>query len=222
MTDKKEPTNTGNGDPQPAPVDAQPPTAPEPESTPSAAEFTQADLDRIVKERLAREREKYADYKELKAAAAELDQIKEAQLTEQEKLQKELETERQARQQAEAIAKQRSIRSALIAEAAKLNFNDPNDAVALINADQLEIDDGGEIKNAAELVKQLADQRKYLVKQGRSLEPFDPTGGQPIRETDAQRRARIYGGGGDWFNPDTAGQAGGGVIWPKGTPEAEE
>lgn len=48
--------------------------------------FTQADLDRIVGERLARERtSKYGDYDQLKAKATELDQLKESTATEQEK-----------------------------------------------------------------------------------------------------------------------------------------
>ena len=44
-------------------------TTPEPEAP--AKTFTQEDLDRIVQQRLAREREKYADYDSLKAKAAE-------------------------------------------------------------------------------------------------------------------------------------------------------
>ncbi|MEU5950333.1 DUF4355 domain-containing protein [Micromonospora sp. NPDC047465] len=40
--------------------------------------FTQADVDRIVRERLAREREKYADYDELKSKAGEADKNKSA------------------------------------------------------------------------------------------------------------------------------------------------
>jgi len=41
-----------------------------------AATFTQADVDRIVRERLNREREKYADYDELKTRAGEADKSK--------------------------------------------------------------------------------------------------------------------------------------------------
>lgn len=55
---------------------------------PPAAEqtFTQADLDRIVGERLARqERTKYADYEDLKTKASELDTLKQSQLSDQEK-----------------------------------------------------------------------------------------------------------------------------------------
>ncbi|WP_422445977.1 capsid assembly scaffolding protein Gp46 family protein [Thermoanaerobacterium sp. DL9XJH110] len=52
--------------------------------------FTQEDLDRIINERLAREREKYKDYNELKKAAEELKKIKESQMSEAEKLQAKL------------------------------------------------------------------------------------------------------------------------------------
>lgn len=48
--------------------------------------FTQAELDRIVKERVARERTKYANYGELSEKAKRLDDIEEANKTEQQKL----------------------------------------------------------------------------------------------------------------------------------------
>jgi hypothetical protein len=59
--------------------------------------FTQAELDRIVSERLGRERGKYADYDQLKAAADELATIKEAQATETEKALKAAAKETEAR-----------------------------------------------------------------------------------------------------------------------------
>lgn len=49
------------------------------------AKFTQADLDRIVKDRLTREREKYGDYDALKAKAEKLDEIEEASKSELQK-----------------------------------------------------------------------------------------------------------------------------------------
>ena len=49
------------------------------------AKFTQADLDRIVKDRLTREREKYGDYDALKAKADKFDEIEEASKTELQK-----------------------------------------------------------------------------------------------------------------------------------------
>jgi hypothetical protein len=51
-------------DPTPTP-DPKPDPAPEPDQT-----FTQADVDRIVRERVKREREKFADYDDLKTKAA--------------------------------------------------------------------------------------------------------------------------------------------------------
>ena len=48
--------------------------------------LTQADVDRIVADRLARERAKYADHDDLKAKAAKLAEIEAAQQTEAEKL----------------------------------------------------------------------------------------------------------------------------------------
>ncbi|ERL23953.1 capsid assembly scaffolding protein Gp46 family protein [Jonquetella sp. BV3C21] len=47
--------------------------------------FTQADVDRVVADRLERERKKYADYDALKAAKAELDKLKEGQMSEHDK-----------------------------------------------------------------------------------------------------------------------------------------
>lgn len=53
-----------------------------PDYTPPA---TQADLDKIVADRITRERGKYADYDELKAKAAKLAEIEESQKTEAQK-----------------------------------------------------------------------------------------------------------------------------------------
>jgi hypothetical protein len=47
--------------------------------------FTQADLDRIVGERLTREKAKYADYDDLKTKAAEADKLRQERETENEK-----------------------------------------------------------------------------------------------------------------------------------------
>ena len=47
--------------------------------------FTQAEMDAIIGERLARERSKYADYDEVKAKAAKYDEVEEANKTELQK-----------------------------------------------------------------------------------------------------------------------------------------
>jgi hypothetical protein len=53
--------------------------------------FTQEDLDRKVGERLARERQKYSDYEDLKAAAARLKEVEDAGKTDIERLSGKLE-----------------------------------------------------------------------------------------------------------------------------------
>lgn len=50
-----------------------------------AKTFTQQELDKILRERLAKEKGKYADYEELKNAKTELDKIKQSQMTDAEK-----------------------------------------------------------------------------------------------------------------------------------------
>lgn len=60
-------------------------TTPEETTAEPAKTFTQEDVNQLVQERLRREREKYADYIDLKAKAAKLDEIEEASKTELQK-----------------------------------------------------------------------------------------------------------------------------------------
>ena len=66
--------------------------------------FTQADVDSIVTTRLAREKEKYADYDTLKAAAAKLAELEKANLTEAERLKAEISAATQRAEAAELEA----------------------------------------------------------------------------------------------------------------------
>lgn len=75
----------------------------EPEKT-----FTQTELDRIVGERLAREREKYADYSVLKEKAGRFDELEEAQKTE---LQKATERATAAEEELAALKKANEVRA---------------------------------------------------------------------------------------------------------------
>lgn len=59
-----------------------PTTTPAPTTSATPQAFTQADVDRIVAERLGRERGKYADYDDLKTKASEFDKFQDAQKTE--------------------------------------------------------------------------------------------------------------------------------------------
>lgn len=82
--------------------------------------FTQADVDRIVADRLKREKEKYADYDDLKARAKKLGDLEAAQMSEQEKLQAQLAQLEKGKAEAEARVKALEIstlRARLLAEA---------------------------------------------------------------------------------------------------------
>lgn len=69
------------------------------QATQQEAKFTQADLDRIVQDRLSREREKFADYETFKEKATKFDQLEEASKSELQKA-----TERATALQAEVNA----------------------------------------------------------------------------------------------------------------------
>ena len=57
------------------------------EKNPAEKTFTQSEMDAIIRERLAREQGKYADYDELKEKASKLDQIEEQNKSELQKAQ---------------------------------------------------------------------------------------------------------------------------------------
>lgn len=66
--------------------------------------FTQADVDRIVQDRLAKEKGKYADYDELKGKADELDKLKASSQSDLEKLTEQLEGLKKSQAETEARA----------------------------------------------------------------------------------------------------------------------
>jgi len=71
------------------------------EGTQETKTFTQDDLDRVVAERLSRERAKFADYEDIKAKAAKFDQLEAEKQTEQEKLASQIKDAEQKRVDAE-------------------------------------------------------------------------------------------------------------------------
>jgi hypothetical protein len=212
---------------QQTPTPGTPPADPTPAPTPVEKTFTQAELERQLGERLARERAKFADYDELKKAREELETLKAGQLSEQEQLQKRLEkAERKAAEaEARALEKERQaqdtlIRSAVLSEAARSGFANPEDAYLLLTTKPILGEDGQPV-GVAEAIKALAETRPYLIRgtTRQSIpagEPFNPAGpGGQLRETDDQRRARLFNKRGRAFDATQAEQRGGGVIWNK-------
>lgn len=132
---------------------------------------SQEDLDRALGKRLAREREKFADYDELKKKAAEHDKALEAQKTEHEK------AVDAARKEGETTALERAntrlVKSEARALAAAAKFRDPADAVAFLDLTKVSVNDDGDVDEAAikDQLKTLAESKPYLVDDGKKPPP---------------------------------------------------
>ena len=119
----------------------------EPERT-----FTQAEMDAIISDRLKRERAKYADYDEAKAALDELTQLKEASKSELEKaveerdrLKAELDKLNQERERAELVAKVAAEKGVDAALLARMSGDVEANAEFLMSRPKYEaVHDGGE------------------------------------------------------------------------------
>lgn len=127
--------------------------------------FTQAELDKIVQERLARAKaEPPADYEDLKAAKAKLDELEAANATELEKATKRAEEAEQKAAKAETAAKETRLTSAILAEASKADRKvvDPDAVLTLLDRSKLELDADGNPTNIAAAVDSLLEAKPYL------------------------------------------------------------
>lgn len=143
-------------------------------------------------------------------AEAELSEAEKAARRAQE-LEAELERERSARRES-------MLESAVTAAAARMGFADARDAVALLPRTDLEFADDGrpEAASVENALKTLLADRPHL-RAGHTSggSPGNPSRSTPTGETDAQRRARIFGGNAaSVFDPATAASRGGGVVMP--------
>lgn len=153
--------------------------------------FTQEELDKILAERIARERkklDKFADYDDVKKKAEELERQEkersEAELSEVEKLQKRLDelqlqaTEAEsAKAQTLESANKRLIKSEfrLIAKELGIRKDALDDAFTLSELSSVEVDEEGNVIGVKEAVETLKKAKSYLFG-GQNY--VDPTAGQ--------------------------------------------
>lgn len=142
--------------------------------------FTQDELNAIVSDRLRREREKYADYDDLKAAQAKLDEIEQERLTELEKVQKRADDAEKERDLARQQAQDTAIRAALAMEAAKAGALHPEDAFQLADLSGVTIGDNGDVQRAVEAVAELVSGNRLVLK-GRGAVDLDAGAGSGDR-----------------------------------------
>ena len=141
----------------------------------------------------------------------------EAELSEMEKLQKKLSDQQAELERVQREARQERVKAAVIAEANKLDFQDPEDAYRLIDLSTVEVEGDGKVEGVTELLKALAEQKPYMIKKAKAVikgaitnpgENVSSTG-----ETEAQQRARVYGASDPTlFTPEAVKRRGGGVY----------
>lgn len=165
-------------------------------TTDAPRSFSQEEVDRIVKDRLARAKATPpADYEEAKRKAALLDQLEEAQATELEKAQKAAAEAQAERDKILAEAKETRLRAAIIAEAAKSDRKvvDPEAVVALLDRSALELADDGTPTNIAAAMDSLLEARPYLVAKQEATRGSADQGAREIggikQMTDAELKA---------------------------------
>lgn len=153
--------------------------------------FTQADIDRIVGERLAREREKYKDYEDLKKKAAEFDKIQEAQKSDLQKAQEAAKKAEEEKQKALAAANERLIKAEVKVVSTQLGIVDPDAAYALMDRSGVKVDDAGNVTGVKEALEALLKVKTYLkggTATGSVGSPSNPGAGNPPDPVEAAKK----------------------------------
>lgn len=145
-----------------------------------AKTFAQDEVDRIVQDRLARERAKYADYEDFKTKAAKFDEVDAASKTELQKANDTAAAEKKRADDTESALKESRLTGTVLSAAAAKNIIDPSAAVALLDRSKLEYDkDTGLPTNVDAQLDALVKEKPYLVgKNGQRPAPL-PGGGAP-------------------------------------------
>lgn len=152
------------------------PVTPEVTPEPPAAErtFTQAELDKIVQDRVARvKREVPDDYEDLKAAKAEHDEWKKSQLSELEQAQKRAEEAEKAGASAMERANARLVQAEILREATEQKAIRPEHMHRLIDTESVTVGDDGQVAGAGDAVKAFLDANPEFVGKGRVTDPVE-------------------------------------------------
>ena len=177
-----------------APIQSETLTTPGTGETPgngNTTEQSSADIQKEIERLNAALKRANAEAKEHRLAKEELDKIKAAQMTEQERLQKQYDDLKAQHDEAIQAQTERAIKSEVAVEAAKLGV-DPAylDKVArFLDWEEIDVDDNGNPTNVKDLVAQLVKEMPGL--KVRSAAQPAPTGGGAT----APERSRTSGNG---------------------------
>ena len=179
------------------------------------ASVSRAEFEAIQKALKAANKEAAERRKQLDAYEAEKKTAEEAQLSEAEKLKKQLLEAQDSIKRISEQSHERAIRAEIVSKAALMGFNDPGDAIALLDKSKIDTDENGEITGVEDALQALAKAKPYMLKTNR-VNPGATNPGSNAREPnqEAQTRNWVYGTGVDIFDATQARKLGGGVIWP--------
>lgn len=154
-----EPVATASGDGQPAAEVAATTSTTNTTSEPGKT-FTEADVQRIVQERLARA--KPADYDQLQEAAAELAKLKEAEKTDLDKAVERASTAEKDRDESRTALQREKLERAIEREAFAQNADADLVALALANSPAIKVEKDGSISGVKEAVAGLLESKPHL------------------------------------------------------------
>lgn len=171
-----------------------------------AQSFTQEDLNRILQARIAQERQKFADYDDLKA---KVQAAEDAAKTEAQRMAERLQSLEAKNQQLAQERREMAVKAAITEAAAAAGL--PADAAyRLVDQSAMTVGDDGTVQNADALVKAVATAYPGLLRTPTpKVSAANPArGGEVAGRTDGQRMKEYFGGGSGAF------WEGGGVRLP--------
>lgn len=180
----------------PDPVDPKADPPADPKTDPVDPELGDAGKKALDTERSARraaEKTAKENATELEQLRAKLKEHEDAQLTETEKLRKQLADVEASRTQLEREHQESRARSAIEREAAKAGFADPADAWGLLDHAELTYDENGAPSNAEALLKKLVEAKPYLAAR-RGAGPLPGGGAKPPTGVDMNSLIRQAAG----------------------------
>lgn len=152
--------------------------------------FSQDDVDRIVRERIARvKHEPPADYADLQAAAARLAEIEEANKSELDKAIARAEAAENTAKEATERARESARNSEIVRAASAVGAIDADAVVRLLDIDAVTIGDDGRVTGAEEAVKALLESRPWLV--GKPPQPLGVVEGGPRGSGDGPKQISL-------------------------------
>jgi hypothetical protein len=185
------------------------PTTDQPTDTdtpPADRTFTQEDVNRIMADQKRKLLADQPDLADLRAKAARLDEIEEANKSELQRLQDALADAQTKASTAMERAQRALVRAAVVAEAQRAGAVDPDAVLAMLPKDAVTIGDDDQVTGADEAVKALLDAKPYLVGKPTRPTPGSADGGQQSNKPAQWTREDIKGKTPEQIN--TARQAG--------------